>query len=173
MLKLFKPLLDIAFFRSGPDTLPRSNVFLFLLLLAQTVISFFAVTIAKFSFVNFLPSILLTILAYAALTYALLSAVGKEERFQQTFSALIGVDVVITLCILPSLFLITNFPEGSLSYTLGQWSYLLTLVWSVGAIAVILNKAVEWNVVFGYVLAPGFFFSLLIISQVLFPLTRL
>ncbi|NNC97539.1 MAG: hypothetical protein HKN88_05650 [Gammaproteobacteria bacterium] len=42
------------------------------------------------------------------------------------------------------------------------------MIWSIAVIAVILNAAMEWEKIFGFMLAPVYFFSLVLIGQMLF-----
>ncbi|MBT8141336.1 MAG: hypothetical protein KJO88_03125 [Gammaproteobacteria bacterium] len=168
MLKILKPLADIAFFSRGPDILPSSNAFIGLVIVLFSVATAVAFYVAKLSMMYLLPTLLLSIAAYAVLTLVPLRIAQKQERVAQTFAAFLGTDAVITLLTVPALFLLVNFPSDSLSYQLGQASYLLTLIWSIAVIAVILNAAMEWEKIFGFMLAPVYFFSLVLIGQMLF-----
>lgn len=168
MFKLFKPLLEIAFFKRQPDILPSNQVYTLAVCVLYVFATAIAFKISNLPLAQFLPSLLITLLAYFSLCFVTLSLANKKERIEQTFTALVGVDVVITLMILPAVFLLVNFPIESFEYQLGQMSYFLSLVWSVAAIAVILNAAIGWQHLYGYILAPAFFMSLVLIGQIFF-----
>lgn len=168
MLKLFKPMFEIAFFKRGPDSLPANNAYLGLMLVAYIIATCVAYMIAKLPMRQLLPSLVLSVLAYGVLTYVPLNLAKKPERMRQTFAAFVGADVIITVLMFPALFLLVSFPQESLAYQLGQASFLMTIVWSIVVIAVILNDALEWQKVFGFMIAPVYFFTLVMIGEMMF-----
>ena len=168
MFTFFKPLVEIAFFKRGPEALPVNTAYSMFVVVLYVVSTAIAFMISKLPISQLLPSIVISLFAYALLSYGLLTLANKRERIGQTFTALVGADVVITLLILPAVFLLVNFPQESVEFQLGQLSYFLTLIWSVAVIAVILNAAMEWEMLLGFLIAPAFFFSLVLIGQLLF-----
>ena len=157
MFKLFIPLLEIAFFRREPDILPSNQLYTILVCVLYVIATSIAFKVSNLPLAQLLPTLFITLLAYFSLCFVTLTFANKKERIEQTFTALVGVDVVITLMILPAVFLLVNFPIESFEFQLGQISYFLSLFWSVAAIAVILNSAIGWSHFFGFVVAPVFY----------------
>ena len=168
MFKLFKPLLEIAFFRREPDILPSNQLYTVLVCVLYVIATSIAFKTSNLPLAQLIPSLLITLLAYFSLCFVSLTIANKKERIMQTFTALVGVDVVITLMILPAVFLLVNFPIESFEFQLGQMSYVLSLLWSVAAIAVILNASIGWQQLYGFIVAPAFFMSLVLVGQFLF-----
>jgi hypothetical protein len=171
MLKLFKPLIEIAFFKRGPEILPVFRSYTYLVIGLYLLITGLAFIVSELPIAHYIPTIVLSLSAYALLSITILSITKKQERIWQTFTALVGTDVIITILVLPAVFLLINFPSESAAFQLGQMSYILTMIWSVAVIAVILNAATEWEALFGFLIAPAFFFSLVVLGQIVFRST--
>ena len=68
---------------------------------------------------------------WVVLVYGVLSFKGVASRFQQTFTAAMGTDVIVTCCSLPLVLLVGNVPENSPIAALGTILMFVIFVWDV------------------------------------------
>jgi len=93
---------EIALRRRGPDSLPDS-AFLVSFLLALQILVSLAKALVLFGGLTpqFLIRFSADIVLFFAFVYAVLSFFRLERRYRQTLSAVLGVDIVISLAFLP------------------------------------------------------------------------
>jgi hypothetical protein len=168
MLKFFKPLFEVSFFTGTPSDLPKSKEYLFIVLISYCIINAIVYALAGMMFKYFMPLLFLQLIAFLLLSAFLTQLVNKPERLTQSFTAFVGTDLVLTICVAPAVYLISNFPEKSLSYQLGQASHFLTLIWSLAIIAMIVNSIVEKSWFLGFLIAPVFLLLVIWSGQLIY-----
>jgi len=146
-LASIKQYLLISFFSSHPGRLPKcspclvltiSAYFLIVALLLATALNFFSLLVQVI-----LEIIMLTILAYGTLRFR-----HKLERLEQTVSALIGTNLVVTTMSAFILYLIApemlsaNVDTEKISPSVLNFT-LLMLVWNLAIISLIFKRALE------------------------------
>lgn len=92
---------EIALRRRGPDSLPDSGFLVALALVVDLLV--YLVEVGFYGGVDQLGLLLFavdTILLFL-FVYSVLAFFRLERRFRQTIAAMLGVDIVITLCFLP------------------------------------------------------------------------
>jgi hypothetical protein len=85
---------------------------------------------------------------YLAFVFGLLSVLGRASRFQQTATALLGVDTLMTLFAIPLLFWGQGESEGNTS-PLAAILFLLLFLWSIDVAGHIVSRAMEIGYVSG------------------------
>lgn len=169
MLKFFKPLFEVAFFKGMPGDLPKSKEYLLIVLICYCIMNALVYVLAGMIFKYFIPLLFLQLIAFLLLSTFLTQLVNKPDRLTQSFTAFVGTDLVLTFCVAPAVYLISNFPETSLPYQLGQASHFLTLIWSLAIIAMIVNSIVEKPWFLGFLIAPVFLLLVIWSGQLIYP----
>lgn len=161
MLTLIRTLTGIVLLRLGPDSLPRSLFLTGLLFVAMMVTSFTSLALSggwrPWSLAFFALSLGLSLGAY---TLALRLR-GHGERIPQTFAALFGASVLISVAEMPLL------ATGTLDAT-GQGAAIVLLAliaWSVLVDGHVLARALEVPLLGGTLLALAVFGAQLVLYQ--------
>lgn len=102
MLGLIKLLFDICLFKKGPQDLPFSSELLRLLLVVNVIVSFLMISIHTDWLASLLQAIV-SVLLIAGFSWLMLYVTGKRERFNQSTSALLGTDAMISFFALPGI----------------------------------------------------------------------
>lgn len=143
MFNFLRPFFEIAFFQRSPETLPSDERYVYLTMLALTLVSVGIVHMLGRLSVSYLLVLLASFVIMAFILQQLLGYVKKTERFKQTFSAVLGTDMAINIMMLPAAYASITFPVESLSFQLGGTAILLSFVWSIGVLGHILHLATD------------------------------
>lgn len=161
MLTLLRTLIGIVLLRLGPDALPRSVFLVAVTFLAMLAVSFLGLAMSggwqPWSLSFFLLSLGLSLGTYTlALRWR-----GFADRIPQTFSALFGASVIISLVEMPLLATGTlNAPNQA-----GILILLLLIAWSILVDGHILSRALEVPLVGGTLLALAVFSAQMVLYQ--------
>ena len=123
---------QICRMRVGPDQVPTAitlTMFTFLTYLALSVGA--RLLIAEMPLDYTAVSIAAIVGLWVILVYGVLAFKGVASRFQQTFTAAIGTDVILTCFSLPLVILVGNVPENSPVASLGAILMLVIFIWDV------------------------------------------
>jgi hypothetical protein len=101
MSRLVKAFLDIALWRKTPATLPASTFLLALVAVADVLVAILGAWLEPAPHSRVLLGLLLTVLAPLTFTWFVLALTKRSHRFLQTSSALLGIDVLLSLVLLP------------------------------------------------------------------------
>ena len=101
MSRLVKAFLDIALWRKTPASLPASTFLLALVASADVVVDLLAEWVVPAPQGRLFFSVLLTVLAPLCFTGVVLAVTKRSHRFLQTGSAVLGIDVIFSLILLP------------------------------------------------------------------------
>jgi len=169
MWQLATAFAEVALRRRGPESLPDSN-FLVLALLAACLF----LTLIDLALIRSLtgPNLALlgatTVLQFA-FVFAVLAFFKLERRFRQTISAMLGVDICITLAYMPftigGLALRLEFTE----FTFLWWLRVGFVLWSIFIAASILARSLSQPFLIGLMFEILFVLTSLSIGDLLFP----
>jgi hypothetical protein len=133
----------MCLFLSSPERLPY-NPYAF----AVTVVAYFGLGLAfvdqHFGYAVIAARILLEIAMLAAIARTGLAMRNLPHRFPQTFSALVGVNLVMSLAAIPlhKLFLADADPNSSLANIV----FIGFMVWNLAVISLIFKRALEISI---------------------------
>jgi len=97
MWKLLQTFVEIAAWRKGPQDLPASRFLAALVLLAYIVASFVQVRLLDLHLRSAVVIIAVDVTMMVAWLWAVLAFFGRRQRFIQTFTAMLGVGVLLAL----------------------------------------------------------------------------
>jgi len=144
-------------FASGPDRLPHSTNCILYTAIAYFLLGFTLVDEQR-GFGTVALQILLELMLLAGISYLGLKWKKKLSRFAQTYSALVGVNLVISAVMLPLFSLLSSngssetAAEGSLLY-----ATMLMVFWNLAVLSQILRRAFEINTVMSAMIAFNYF----------------
>jgi hypothetical protein len=96
MWKLIQTFVDIALWRKGPQDLPASRFLAMLALTFYVLSSFVQVQLLQLRAQSAVVIIAVDILMMMVWLWAVLAFFGRRQRFIQTFTAMVGVGVVLS-----------------------------------------------------------------------------
>jgi len=144
----------MCLFLSSPERLPY-NPYVF----AVTVIVYFGLGLAfvdeRLGYAVIAARILLEIAMLAAIARAGLAMKNLLHRFPQTFSALVGINLIMSLAAIPlhKLYLADADPNSSLANIV----FILFMVWNLAAISLIFKRAFEISIRLSAMISFGYF----------------
>jgi hypothetical protein len=97
MLKLLQTFIDIALWRKGPQDLPASRFLLALVCAAYIIASFVQVRLVDLHLRSAAVIIAVDLLMMVTWLWAVLTFLDRRQRFVQTFTAMLGVGVLLAL----------------------------------------------------------------------------
>ena len=163
MYELLKLFFDICIFKKGPQDIPASNWLLRLLIPVYAFVSYLLLMLSSDSYSAILQ-VLVEILLILGSSWVVLFIAKKPARYQQTTSALIATDAMISFFALPAM--ATMIGQGS---ALAFIVIILLMLWHWAISGHIFSKALEQPFAFGLGVA---FLYILVSYQVmglLFP----
>jgi len=102
MYSLIKLFFDICLLRKGPQDIPASSALLTLLIPIYAGISFLILILSSAA-INAILQVFVELFLVLASCKVILSLAKKTERYQQTASALLATDSLISLFALPAM----------------------------------------------------------------------
>jgi hypothetical protein len=142
VLRLFLTFVDIMLHRRGPDTIPSSQ-FLLWLLLALSLVVHFAINWWAGGSGRAAAVDVLVLGLDVWFVWALLRTFNKQARFRQTMTALLGVDIVLSLLLAPVIpWLELQDPQNP-ALTLPILLTVLGFVWAIDINAFVFSRALE------------------------------
>jgi hypothetical protein len=167
VLVILRTFLDICLFRRGPQHLPASTFFLIFVLLANAAVGLIILSMEA-PFLAAIPQFLVSIALLAGFSWTVLAFDGKTVRFQQTLTALLGADTVISLLALPFLLWISQYQRFGPAY----YVLIASMVWSVAVVGHIIRHALSSSYLYGLGMAILYFFASFQATAFLFPVAR-
>ncbi len=126
MLALIKLFFEITLFKKAPQDIPDSKV-LFQLVIAVYMIISFSTMWLNTSILNALIQVGVELFLALGFCQIILMLAAKQERFQQTLMALLGVDAIISLFAFPVLISLSSFGFNFiLIIALAIWHWIVT-----------------------------------------------
>ncbi|MBK1703088.1 hypothetical protein [Halochromatium glycolicum] len=156
MLVIINFFIELALLRRAPQDLPASTALFSLVILVALVAGLLLALTAGVGFASGLVQSLLDLgLMLGALSLAL-RLVDRRARFLQTATAVIGVDILITLLALFPVSLARPSDADSGLLALAGLLFLLLVAWSIVATGHILRHAFGLTLLQGAAIAIGF-----------------
>jgi hypothetical protein len=144
VLRLIFAFVDIMLHRRGPESLPSSQFLLWALIAAAIAADMVVLSLAGRSARWFAVDVLVFGLN-VWFVWALLRTFGKQPRFRQTMTALLGADVLLTVLgapLVPSLVEAPPDPQNPM-LTMPMLLSLLISFWAVDISAFVFSRALE------------------------------
>jgi hypothetical protein len=154
-------------FKRGPQDMPASAFFLGFVLLANAAVGLTILSMEA-SFLVAVPQFLVSIVLLAGFSWVVLRLGEKTIRFQQTLTALLGADTLISLTALPFLIWISLNQGFGLAY----YILLASMLWSVAVVGHIILHALSSSYVYGLGLSILYFLGSFQAMAYLFPIAR-
>jgi hypothetical protein len=164
MFDLIKQLFEICQFKEGPQDLPPQTFLLGLLLVGNILISFLMLNMGHDVLRSlFQASIGIALdLSFCALC---LIGIGKLARFNQTASAMLGTDALISFIALPVMATLQLGQGGIAAFLL----MLALIIWHWAVIGHIMRHALNQHLSFGLGLALLYLLASYQVMALLFP----
>ncbi len=158
-----KLLFDICLLRRGPEDMPASVNVLFLLIVVSILVSTYLGSVMHGYQIAASLSIVGLLVTYVFVKIILIK---KSERFLQTFSAMVGVSILIDVISIPVIYpLLSEKLNGNIVGLF--WLLALAIyAWFVVAYGFIVSRAISSTLGYGISIAIGYAF----VSYMIFEL---
>ncbi len=163
MYELIKLFFDICLFKKGPQDMPDSNGLLFLLIPIYAGVSFL-ILILSIDAIHAVLQIFVEIALVLGSTKVILYLASKTSRYQQTASALIATDTIISFFAIPVM--ATLIGQGS---GLALIAIMLLMLWHWLVSGAIFSQALEQPFAFGLGVALLYILVAYQVMGLLFP----
>jgi hypothetical protein len=154
-LVCLKHYLQMCVFLSSPSNLPFNPKTTILSLLAYVLVGY-ALLGNERTLVSIFGQVIIEIGILYAITSVVLKLVKKPERLIQTMSALIGVNLIVSLVSIPLFYLLSSPTPDQLSPMAFQINVIL-LVWNLAIISLIFKRSFQINTLLAGFLAFNYF----------------
>ncbi|MFP4079825.1 MAG: hypothetical protein ACLFMW_04360 [Ectothiorhodospira sp.] len=142
MYALIRPFVQLALLRQGPEDLPASGLLMWLCVLAYLLLGL-VVTVPFFPFQVAVLQTGMELGLLALFSVSLLSSQGLRPRFVQTFTALLGVGVIMGALMLPLVYSLRGAETPQEIPALSTIVYLVLLGWLLTSYGHILRSALN------------------------------
>ena len=164
MNRLLKVLLNICLLRCGPEELPHSYVVSGFMIAINLVIS---IVIGSISHGVKIASLSSIAGLFFSLAFTKIVLLNKPQRFLQTFTAMAGVDAVISIVSLPSFYSLAYFELGEMAQIFFSGTVFALFVWTVIVYGYIFSKALSSMMSYGVAISVGYALLMIIILDLL------
>ena len=161
-MALIKLFVDIVLFRKGPQDVPASQLLLGLCLLAYLLIGELMLLMDE-TLLRATLQVLLDVAMLGGFVVITLKFAGYSERVLQTLSALLAVDVLISILAFPVMISVSSGAERGGGYLL-----VMLMVWHLAVMAHIFRQALSRSWWTGYAVAMLYTLLSFQILQLLF-----
>ncbi|MEW6444828.1 MAG: hypothetical protein AB1479_02170 [Pseudomonadota bacterium] len=166
MYTLPRQLLDLCLLRVGPQELPGDARLPLWLALAYVLVGGIVLS-AENGFGEGMAQAALDAALLAVFVLSILRVRERPQRFNQTYAALMGINLVIALVSWPLLVISTDQVAATLSPA--QMGLLAVLVWNLIAQGQVLRSALDTSAGVGLLLAFVYFLLTSLLLVALFP----
>jgi hypothetical protein len=164
LFTLARLYVAIALWRRGPQDLPAVGILLPLTIAAYVLISVALGEALPALRAGWGPQVLADTVFVGLWYWALLTLVGRRERFLQTAAALFGLQCVLAAPSILSAWLLQHFAHDQTWLAVSYGVAIVVLVWTVAAIGHVLRAALERSLTFCVILA----FAQMLVEELLF-----
>jgi hypothetical protein len=165
---LIRVFVDICLHRRGPEQLPSSQFFFLLVLAVSVLIDILLLLVDDIGPRNVFVSLLTTVID-VAFVWAVLRTFERQRRFKQTMSAMLGVNAILSLLIVPLALWsqALDLPEGEVAL---PWLLLLVLaIWSIDIAGFVLARALDRPYALGVAIMLGYVLLTVSLQQSMLP----
>lgn len=132
MNAILKLYWQICRFRAGPEDIPPAITLTMLTLLLYAALNFVVrVVFGELSVTYSVASLLVITGFWSGVVYSVLLFKRLTARFQQTFTAMLGTDVLLSMISLPLVLIASRFSPDSSLVALASAFWLLIFIWDV------------------------------------------
>ena len=158
MNQLFHLFFDICLLRKGPQDVPSSGFLLGVVTFINTAMAVLGSTVVS-TFSSAILQSLVGLVLFAVLLFIVLQLSGHMARYQQTFIAVMGIEILFHFLMLPISVLLVSSSETDASAQLTAIIWLILVIWYLVVTAHILRHAIDIKLFFALMLSLGFFMS--------------
>lgn len=157
---------QICRMRTGPEQVPPVLILTVVTFLAYALLSFAAyMGVSGLAFEYSAMSLMVITALWALLVYGVLAFKGLAPRFQQTFTAVLGTDVVLTALSLPLLVVSKQFSKDSTLFTLAAVLWLVIFIWNILIKGFIFHRAFNVSPLLGNLFSLTLNFLIMMVDQ--------
>ena len=149
---------------SSPERLPYNPYAFAITVVAYFLLGLFFVD-ENYSYAVITARILIEMALLATIARLGLALKNYPNRFPQTFSALVGINLVMTLAAIPLQGLFTAGADGSSAAA--NLIFILFMVWNLAAISLVFKRAFEISISLSAMISFSYFVANLIIEVLL------
>ena len=176
MISIASVFWKICTFRSGPDTLPHGNFLLGLVITANLVVSTaLYLSLTDTDFFTSLTLVVVSLAGTCGLIWIIMTLMNQAARFNQTITAIIGADLLLTLLragLLP-FGISANADANASVHPIAESLLTMLLVWNLLVFSYIFHRALNIHMFFGGLLAFFIFiFSIALSQAAVNPMTQ-
>jgi len=169
MLRLAKAFWDLALWRMSPAQLPASVFLLSLLAVILAVLEVLAALLPPASLDQIGTRIFLSVALPLAWTWVVLVVTRRRQRFLQTASALLGIEVLSELVLYPLGWLMQSVGSSEPISGVLKFLALVGIVWYLLACANIWRAALESRLGWGLALSLAYLVGSTLLEASLLP----
>ncbi len=166
MFEILKLFYDIALFKKNPQDVPFSKALTQITLIGYALVSFLMFFMTS-HFTKALLQVAIDVVVLITFTRLTLFIARKSERYEQTFCALLGTDMLISLYAIPPTASMMA-PNGSIA-DLGVIVMIGLLLWHWAVLGHIFRHALSESFSFGFGIGFLYLFSAYLVMGMLFP----
>jgi hypothetical protein len=143
LLALLRLYGYIAIWRRGPQDLPAVGILLPLTIAAYVLLSALLSVLLPPQRSDWLAQLAADVVFVALWYWVLLRIVGRSERYVQTAAALFGLQTVLALPSIVSVWLVVRYAEHAVWQIPAYVAAVVVLIWTLVAVAHILRSTLE------------------------------
>ena len=169
MPRLILAFIEIALHRRGPEDLPASKFFFFMMLAAYLPVRWLVMKISPGEISHPVAALIVDAGFGLAFIWALLRAFEREARFRQTASALLGADILLNLLTIPPTFWLARIDAADGDPTIPVLILLFFSGWSIDIAGFVLSRALERPYVLAVLIMVGYVLLAFSLRATFFP----
>jgi hypothetical protein len=168
VLRLILAFVDIALHRRGPDQLPSSRFFFLIVLAVSVGVELLALQVAAVVDRAVIMTLMDTVIDIA-FVWAVLKTFDRTRRFNQTMSALLGVDTLMN--VMSVLLVLWNQALDAVegATTIPALLFIVLAVWSIDVAGFVLSRALDRPYALGVAIMLGYVLLSISLRMSLFP----
>lgn len=168
MWSLSLAFVDIALHRRGPQHLPASEFLLGLVLAVYLAIGLVALQIGS-TLLRALTVLLFDTALYLTAIWVVLRLFGKQRRYAQTATAMVGTDALLNAIVVPLALWNEALQAPPTETTPPQWLVLLLYIWSIDIGGYIFSKALDRPYIVGVSIVIVYVLTSMTLREAFFP----
>jgi hypothetical protein len=168
--KLAAAFAEVGLRRRGPESLPNSTFVVCLLLVVDLVLKIAVLPLDTGASGLGMTLLVANVVLFLSFIYAVLTFFKLERRYRQTVSALLGVDIWVTLLVVPLALLALGFGADMYQFPF-FWIRLALELWAVFIAAWVLARSLSQPLIVGFMFEILYLLTAFYISNALAPPT--
>lgn len=165
MRQLIAAIVEIALHRRGPDYLPSSGFLLAALFVVYLLVGAVVLRAGASLDGRAAAGVVVDSLLYLGYCWIVLKTFGRQRRFKQTASALLGVDALISLLGIPVLALNGMMQSSESLATVPLLLFYVLFFWSIDVAGFIMSRAIERPYIIGVLVVVAYVIGAMIVRE--------